>query len=177
MKRIIFFIFLLVGVSGIGIADSKTEKNTTSQNNNISKTPVKMLYGYWKIINYKWSGIASSEEKRPQRHIGKVLFFAPKHAKLLDSDGACKSPKYTHSKEDAEMYLLTGCRAGSEDLGISGDIDVFDIECNGEKNKPGTGIIVDMLLITKNRAIYKTEGPFYYLQKVKGKEVGSNRLK
>ncbi len=58
-----------------------------------------------------------------------------------------------------------------------GDIDIFEIECNGEKNKPGTGIMVDVLLITKDRAIYKKDGPFYYLRKVKGNKIGSNKLK
>lgn len=164
------FLFLTLSVSVICFAGKVAENNISMQNNHQAEKYIKRLYGSWKIIDYKWSGMSAGEANEPPKHIGATLFFGADHAQLINVSDVflCRIPTYHFHKEtNADKYLFNNYRARSAELGIQTiNLSVIGIKCEDEKNLPGTGYNSEVFIIGKDKAILVTEGPFYYLQKV-----------
>lgn len=173
MIKNILIIFLMLSVSIICFAGEIAGNNISMQNNYQAEKYIKELYGSWKIVGYAWSGMFSSEEKNPKKHIGKILFFGVDRAEIMRvSDILCKAPEYNfHYEEKAANYLFNGYRAKLDEVGIkTTSLNVIEVNCAGENNLPGYGPSADVFITSKDTAIYKMDGPFYYLQKVSDKK-------
>ncbi len=159
MKKIIFIFFvvtLIVGCVKLGTREGGDVINSEE-----------ILYGYWSVVGYKWAGYSSSEEKDPKRFIGSMVYFAGNQARIIDS--ICESPKYSFSKNvNIVEYLLNDRRATSAEVGIATSIiDIVDVKCTNKNNLFGIKYGARVFIINKNNIIYETEGPFFYLQRVK----------
>lgn len=171
MIKNIFISFLIISVSTVCLANEPIIRDDIPAQDVKIKNSIGELYGTWKIVGYKWGGISSSEEKDPKRHIGKTtLVFRADYAQLLGVSAIyCKAPKYRfHIEKNAADYLLDSYRASPDEIGIkTTELNVIDISCEGENNLPDTGPSADIFIIDKNKIIYKKDGPYYFLEKVK----------
>lgn len=146
--------------------NSKNSGNESSDSS-IQKDSL-VLYGNWKITQFKAGSISEITEEDAQKYVGQIITLRPELA-VINND-TCSQPYFKASFQGSDKYFYENNRIDKAVLKINQDsIQVMEIGCNTHpkySNENSPNFLYDFIVIDNNLMIVSFKGFYFYLERV-----------